>query len=124
MGFSNFPPCWLARIDQFEIDRSEAKNPDYYWLRRTLLNAVVMRRVRDAPDEAASRYRNRTIGVEIGPAVHPPCTRQHQAQSIGGICGWCAQTARVRFPPHNVLPRLAEPAEYRRDRSAVPRPGG
>ena len=75
MGFSNFPPCWLARIDQFEIDRSEAKNPDYYRLRRTLLNAVVMRRVRDAPDEAASRYRNRSIGVEIGTAVHPPRAR-------------------------------------------------
>jgi hypothetical protein len=46
-------PSELARVDQFQIDRSKVKNPDYCRFCRTPLDAVEMRGVSDAPDKAA-----------------------------------------------------------------------
>ena len=78
-------PRRLARIDQFNVDRSEAKNPYDYRFHRILLDAVVMRRVGDASDEPAVRYWNGSIRIEIATTAHPPCARRHQAQPISGV---------------------------------------
>ena len=70
-------PAWLARFDQFQIDRGEPKNPDHRRLRRALLDTVIMRRVGNSPDKSPGRRRNSMVRIEIGPAVHPPRTGQH-----------------------------------------------
>src|ERR1700676_421189 len=66
-------PPRLARVEQSQIDRRYAKNPDHGRLGRSLPDTVIMWRVRDPPDEASGRYRNGGIGVEVATAVHPPC---------------------------------------------------
>src|SRR6266478_1430123 len=58
-------PPRLARVEQSQIDRRYAKNPDHGRLGRSLPDTVIMWCVRDPPDEASGRYRNGGVGVEV-----------------------------------------------------------
>jgi hypothetical protein len=103
-------PRWLAWIDQFQIDRGDAKNPDYCW-GRAFLDTVIMWCARDPPDEAAGRHWNGVVGLEIDAAVHPPNPRQHQTQSIGCLAVLGAHVARIPFHQDDVRTRLIQLAE-------------
>src|SRR5215469_17063079 len=82
---SHAAPSRLARIDEFEVHRSDAENADDGGLLCGRLDAVVMRRVCDAPNEASCGDRHRMLGIEVGAAVDPPSAGKHQRQSIGRI---------------------------------------
>src|ERR1035441_2725203 len=62
----------LARIHQVIGDRSHAADRDHRGLLASILDAVVMRRARDPPHEAARRHWNRVVRLEVFPARHPP----------------------------------------------------
>src|SRR4029077_7599475 len=121
---SHLTPAWLARVDQFQLDRRNAENPDYRRFIGVFSDTVVMRCAGNAPDKAAGRYGNRTIGVEIGAAVHPPCARQNQTQPVGCVAVRCAHIARVPLHQHGTLPRVIQTAEKRRHITTSRTPDG
>ena len=107
---SHAAPAWLARFDQFQIDRGEPKNPDHRRLRRALLDTVIMRLVGDSPDKPPGRRRNSVVRIEIGPAVHPPRTGQHQTPPIGCIAvRRAAHVAGYHFIKTTYGPGLSSP---------------
>ena len=55
-------PRELACVDQFQVDRSTAKNSNDDGFLQSFYDAVTMRRVREPPEKAAGRYR--TIALD------------------------------------------------------------
>ncbi len=80
----------LARIHHVIGDRSHGADCGHRGLLASLLDAVVMGRARDAPDEAARRHRNRVVRLEVFPARHPPGAGHHDAQPVGLVLMRCA----------------------------------
>ncbi len=67
----NFPHRWLGWIGQFELDRGLTENADDRGLFATRLHTVIMRRVRYAPHETASRDRHCRLGLKGFARIHP-----------------------------------------------------
>src|SRR5438552_17336093 len=78
-------PGRLARVDELQLDRRNSEERNHGRSRGALLDAVIVRRPGDAPDESAARNRDRSLRVEVRAAVHPPRTRQHQREPIGRV---------------------------------------
>src|ERR1700681_2931446 len=74
---SQYAQIRFARIHEVIGDRPGATDRDHRRFPAVLLNAIVMRRARDAPDEAARRHWNRVVWLEVFPARHPPSAGNH-----------------------------------------------
>src|SRR5262249_30352088 len=66
---SDLPPAGLGGVHQRQLDRRDPEQRDHRRLLSVAFHAVVVRCVRDAPDEASGRHRHRLIGIEVGAAV-------------------------------------------------------
>ena len=77
---SHAAPAWLARFDQFQIDRGEPKNPDHRRLRRALLDTVIMRLVGDSPDKPPAGAGTVSFGSKSAPLFthHVPDSTKHR----------------------------------------------
>jgi hypothetical protein len=88
LGRSELAPARLGRVHQLELDGCDSEKTIDGRLVCLLLDPVVVRGPRYAPDGSSRGNWNRVVRIEVGAAVHPPRARQNQREASGCVvCG-------------------------------------